>query len=347
MVPPRLFGLPEIYNRTSEEDDVAKKKLRAVLIGAGGNMRGAHVPRILSDGAVQIVGVADPVAEQAARLVDRVGYEIDYFEDWTKMLRGVDHDAVLISTPHSDHYQQVRTGLRKAHVLVEKPLVIKPTHAKALLKLSKDTHRILVVAYQRHWMREYQYARELVQKGAVGNIRGVIAYVTQDWTNVGGWRLDPSVAGGGMFMDTGSHLVASTLWVTGLAPRKVTATADNAGKKVDVNAAVNVEFDNGSIGTLTTIGNARRHDERLAISGDRGSLVLHLHQWRVKSFLLNDEPVTIPKRVTASTPDAALFNGIRRGYGSVESPNFAVAVSQLTDAAYRSVAQRKSIRVGR
>ena len=29
-----------------------KKRLTAVLMGAGGNMRGAHLPRIAADGAV-------------------------------------------------------------------------------------------------------------------------------------------------------------------------------------------------------------------------------------------------------------------------------------------------------
>ena len=133
------------------------------------------------------------------------------------MLKDVEADAVLISTPHRDHYVQAKACLDSGrHVLVEKPLVVRPNHAKQLLALAAEQRLALVVAYQRHWMPHFAYARELLQRGAIGEIRGVVAYVTQNWLGVGGWRLDPDLAGGGMFMDTGSHLVASMLWVTGL-----------------------------------------------------------------------------------------------------------------------------------
>ena len=37
---------------------MAKKRIRVALIGCGGNMRGAHVPRLQEDGAVELVAVA-------------------------------------------------------------------------------------------------------------------------------------------------------------------------------------------------------------------------------------------------------------------------------------------------
>ena len=319
-----------------------KKRLSVALIGAGGNMRGAHVARVASDGAVRIAAVADPVESQARLLMERAGREIPYFADWRRMLNEVETDAVLVSTPHREHYAQAKTSLESGrHVLVEKPLVIQPSHAKRVLALAHERRLALVVAYQRHWMPHFVYARELVERGAVGEIRGVVAYVTQNWLGVGGWRLDPDLAGGGMFMDTGSHLVASTLWVTGLQPQVVSASFDNMGCDVDVNVAVIVGFANDAVGTLTATGNASRHDERLAISGSEGSLVLHLHQWRVRSMLLNDEPVEPPKRIKPSNPDAALFAWIRNGLVGYEPQDFAAQVSRLTEAAYRSAAAGK------
>ena len=225
-----------------------KKRLSVVLIGAGGNMRNAHVARIAADGAVAIAGVADPVELQARLLMERAGHEIPYF---------------------------------------------------------------------------------------------------RNWLGVGGWRLDPDLAGGGMFMDTGSHLVAAMLWVTDLRPDVVGASFDHAGRAVDVNGGMVVRFANDAVGTLTSTGNASRHDERLAISGSEGSLVLHLHQWRVRSMLLNDEPVEIPKRIKPSTPDAALFRWIRNGLADYESQAFALQVARLTEAAYRSADENRPVKVRR
>ena len=332
----------------AQGDTMPRKRLAVMLIGAGGNMRNAHVPRIAADGSVDIVGVADPVESQARALMDRAGSEFPYFSDWRRMLKDVEADGVLISTPHRDHYPQARACLDSGcHVLVEKPLVIQPGHAKRLLGLAHEKRLALVVAYQRHWMSHYVYARELIRRGMLGEIRGVVAYVTQNWLDVGGWRLDRALAGGGMFMDTGSHLVASMLWVTGLAPRILSASFDNAGRDVDINGGLVVRFGNDAIGTLTTTGNASHHDERLAISGSEGSLVLHLHQWRVRSMLLNDEPVDLPKRIRPSTPDAAFFGWIRNGLRNYERQDFALQVSRLTEAAYRSAAENAPVEVRR
>ena len=317
-------------------------------MGAGGNMRNAHVPRILADGGVEIAAVADPVEAAARQLMEKAGREVPYFSSWRTMLAKVEADGALISTPHRDHYPQTRACLERGlHTLVEKPLVIQPSHARRLLALAVERERALVVAYQRHWMPHFVYARELVQKGALGEIRGVVAYVTQRWVGVGGWRLDPELAGGGMFMDTGSHLVASMLWVTGLRPRTVTASFDNGGRQVDINGGVVVDFGGGAIGTLATTGDAARHDERLAIAGSEGSLVLRMHQWRVQSLLLNDEPAEPPKRIAADTPDAALFRWMRNGLKRYETQDFALQVSRLTEAAYRSAADGKPAKVRR
>ena len=325
-----------------------RKRLSVVLMGAGGNMRNAHVPRIVADGSVEIAAVADPVEAAARQLMEKAGGEVPYFRSWRTMLAKVNADGALISTPHRDHYSQTKACLERGlHTLVEKPLVIKPLHAKRLLALAVEQERALVVAYQRHWMPHFVYARELVRKGALGEIRGVVAYVTQRWVGVGGWRLDPELAGGGMFMDTGSHLVASMLWVTGLRPRAVTASFDNAGRKVDINGGLVVDFGGGAIGALATTGDAARHDERLAIAGSEGSLVLRLHQWRVQSLLLNDEPVELPKRIVADTPDAAFFRWMRTGLKGYETQDFALQVSRLTEAAYRSAANGKPAKVRR
>ncbi len=326
---------------------MARKRLRVGLIGCGGNMMHAHLPALDADGAVEILGVADPVRSAAESLMDRWGDDLPYYSDWRALLRDEALDAVLISTPHSDHYAQARRALECGlHVLVEKPLVIAPRHAKALLHLAGRRRRLLVVAYQRHWMAPYIYARELVRGGKLGRVRGVVGYVTQRWGRLAdGWRLDPELSGGGMFMDTGSHLVASTLWVTGLRPRFVSAAMDNVGKRVDVNAVLQVRFQNGALGTLNTFGNAARHDERLAISGSEGSLVIRLHQWRVKSVLLNDEPAVLPRRIRQETPDAALLRWIRNGGQGYEKPAFALQVSRLTEAAYRSAARNAPVPV--
>lgn len=325
---------------------MAKQKISVVLVGAGGNMRNAHVPRLLADKRTKIAGVSDPEESHAKLLEEKVGYSVPFFTNWQAMLKNIESEGVVISTPHKHHNLQVKRSLEGGrHVLVEKPMVIHPKHANALLQLASRVNRVLVVAYQRHWMPEFVYAKELVARGEIGELRGVSGYVTQDWTGISGWRLDPELGGGGMFIDTGSHLVAAMLWVSGLKPKRVWASHDRAGNKVDVNMVCNIFFEGGAVGSLTTVGNAKRHDERLMLSGTEGSLVLHMHQWQMKSLLLNDEPVQVPRRIRAKTPDAAFLDAIRKGVDSIEPASYAFQVAQLTDAAYKSAAENKPISI--
>ncbi len=325
---------------------MARKRLKIGLIGCGGNMRGAHVPRIKDDGAVDIAAVADTSEEAASALMDRWGGEVPFHSDYREMIEDHRLDAVMVSSPHAMHYEQVDYVLdRNLHALVEKPLTISSGHTRALIGKAAARDRILLVSYQRNFMAPHVYARELIRKGAIGEVRGVVAYVTQNWGGTQGWRLDPVLSGGGMFLDTGSHLVASTLWITDLKPLEVCAFLDRVDKEVDINMVVAVRFEEGAFGTLNTFGNASRHDERIAVHGSKGSLVFHLHQWRVKSVLLNDEPLKIPARIREDTPDAAFFRMIRNGGRGYELPYFALAVSQVSEAAYRSVVEGKPVRV--
>lgn len=324
------------------------KKIRLGLIGCGGNMRGAHVPRIQEDRYVSIGCVADPVEEQANQLMERYGKQVPYYADFEQMIRSEDLDAIFISSPHSMHYEQARLALnRELHVLVEKPLTISSRHTKALIALAEKKSRFLQVSYQRNYYAEHTYARELIRKGVIGELRGMVSYVTQNWGGIRGWRLDPELAGGGMFMDTGSHLVASTLWMTGLEPVEVSAFMDNADKKVDINAVVNIKFKGGAVGTLNTFGNALVHDERIAIHGSKGCIVFHLHQWRVRDVLVNNEPMQIPARIRETSPDKAFFKWIRSGGKGYETPDFALQVARVSEAAYKSVEVRKPVKVAR
>lgn len=302
-------------------------------------MRGAHIPRILHDKSIDVVSIVDPNERAVLASQERLGHEVARFTDWRIALKETPSDLVIVSTPHDQHFEQVKAFLQDGrHVLIEKPMVTTVAHAIRLIGLAKKRGLALFVAYQRHWMREYVYARELISKGKLGAIRGVVGYVTQDWTGLGGWRMDPVQSGGGMFMDTGSHLVASALWVTNLAVRTASASADKAKKKVDLNMGVQVKFKSGAIGTFATLGNAASHDEQLTIVGEKGVLNVQLRGWRVRSFTLDGELVKIPARIQHLTPDAAFFSAIRAPTKDKEYPEFAVEVARLSTAAYRSLA---------
>ena len=77
---------------------MAKKKIRVGLIGCGGNMRNAHIPRLQADGAVDLVAVADTAEEPARLLMEKWGAETGYYTDFRRMIRNEALDTVMISS---------------------------------------------------------------------------------------------------------------------------------------------------------------------------------------------------------------------------------------------------------
>ncbi|MGH7143660.1 MAG: Gfo/Idh/MocA family protein [Planctomycetota bacterium] len=323
------------------------KKIRLGLIGCGGNMRNAHVPRFKNHPGLTLSAVCDPSEEALKLIVEKYGSPVPQFTDYRKMLKEAELDAVMISTPHNQHFPQAKLALERGlHVLVEKPLVIESRHAKALLALSKRKKKILHVSYQRHHLAVYRHLRALVANGTIGKIQAFNGYVTQNWIRAGGWRKDPVASGGGMFMDTGSHLVASSMFLTGLEPLDVTAVVDNCKEPVDINAIVAIRFKGGAFGSLTTIGSALLHDEILTIHGDKGCLGLHQHQWKPLEIWLNGQILEIPKNVPNDTPDVSFLNWINgKDLKSYEPPVYALQVARLSEAVYKSAKIGRTVKV--
>ena len=309
-------------------------------------MRRAHLPRILPVKGVTVVAAADPVAASAEGLAGDVKSAVAVYADYEKMLRDETLDAVVISTPHSQHFEQAAAAMKRGlHVQLEKPLVIHADEAKKLLATAKRKNLILHVAYQRHHLPVYRHIRKLVATGKLGELRSVVGYVTQNWTRAGGWRLDPKLAGGGMFTDTGSHLVAAALFTSGLIVKEVVATVDHAGFAVDINTSVSARCANDAIVSLTTIGNAAAHDERLAIHGSKGSIVVEQYQWAITAVLHNGEPLKLPASLKHDNPDAGFFRWIKAGGKGYELPTYALEVAKISEAAYAAAKAGRTVKV--
>ena len=121
---------------------------------------------------------------------------------------------------------------------------------------------------------------------------------------------------------------------------------DRRTQKVDIDTALNIRFSNGALGSLHFTGSADRHDERLAIQGDAGCVVFHLHQWGIREVLLNGEPLAVPARIKEQSPDASFLRWMRGGKG-YEGADFALQVARLTEAAYKSADLNRTVRVAR
>jgi len=190
---------------------------------------------------VEVVALCDTHKENLGRyqreVFDPIKKKPPTFADYRGMLSKVKMDAVLIVTPHSDHFEQVSASLDAGcHVLVEKPMVVKVEHARKLIKHAAKAERVLSVAFPGTFSPEFQYIRGLLKNGTLGDVIAADAFVAQAWKGAtkGTWRQDPEAAGGGHAYDSGAHAFNALLYLTDLRPREVFAWTNNRGAPVDI-----------------------------------------------------------------------------------------------------------------
>jgi len=324
-----------------------KSKIRIGLIGCGTYMWWAHVPHLLKEKHAVIAAVSDPQQSQIDILLEKAGgLKCPAYSDYKEMILRENLDGVFISTPHSLHYEQAKFALENnVHVLVQKPFTIRIDHAVKLMALAEKKSRFIMVSYQRFFEGISVYAKELIEKGQIGDIRAVACRITQSWGNVKGWRGEPEFSGGGFMMDTGSHLVSAMLRVTGLKPVQVTAITENYDKKVDLASGVLLRFNNGAIGTMSFFGNAARFEESVVVHGTKGYLILKNCQTKPKKLIVNDEELTVPAKYKPASPDSTFIGWIRTGGKGYTPPHTGLDTIKLSDAIYRAARAGKAVRL--
>jgi len=333
------------------EKNSQEKKVRLGIVGCGSISYG-HINRFLNIPKVDLVALVDVNQDKIKRVQEKIfslrKQKILVFNDYEKMLSKVNLDAVAIFTPHTLHFSQVMESLKKGlHVLVEKPMVTEILEAEEIIKEAKIKKRIVLVSYQLRYEPVYKYARKIMKEKKIGEIQFISALITQDWreglkrTNRL-WRLDPELSGGGMLMDSGSHLLDILLWLSNLTPEKVYSFSENKGEKVDINSAISIRFSNGALGNISVIGDDHHHWE-LSIWGSRGNLFLRDN----KVYVQNEEgtilkPQSLP---LDSDPDTNFIRAILEDKEVLSPPEDALKVTILTQAIYQSASSGKEVKV--
>ncbi len=235
-------------------------KIRIGLTGCGSIMHG-HISRTLSIPEAEIVALTDidPKKFRGKKAAFPQLAGLPECDSHRKMLKAVELDAVYIATPHTLHYRQVMDAMASGlHVLCEKPMTCTINHAKKLLENARKKKRIVCLAYGRHYAGQFRFIKKLIEEKQLGRLEFVQALQCQNWlkSTKGTWRQEPERSGGGQINDSGSHMLDTIMWVTGLRVTEVSAFMDNCGSKVDINSAVSIKFNNGALGNISIMGNA-------------------------------------------------------------------------------------------
>ena len=254
------------------------QKVRLGVIGCGGMAR-HHGKVFASMPEAEIVALAEPNAANLERYLHDVypdGNKLPQtFGNHTAMLENVKLDGVLIVSPHAYHYQQAVDSIDAGcHVLLEKPMVINTADALKLIEHANAKNKIVSVAFPGPFSLEFQFIRQLIADGALGEVYLVTGVCAQPWIKpLGGtWRTMPELSGGGNLYDSGAHMFNAMLYLTNLSALEVFAFVDNKDQLIDVIASVSLRLSGGTLGSAAVSGDASFFEQGIYIHGSKGSI---------------------------------------------------------------------------
>jgi predicted dehydrogenase len=172
----------------------ANDRIQVGLIGCG-NLGMRHLrlylKPILDDGTARLAGISDiyKMAKERARQQGQLENK-DVYHDYRDLLARKDIDAIYVVTPEHWHFRMAMDALHAGKdVYLEKPMTYTVEQAKELAAEVNKTGRVLQVGAQ--WCSDPRYhaAREIIEKGWIGNV--LWAQSTYSMNSVYGvWQYD-------------------------------------------------------------------------------------------------------------------------------------------------------------
>lgn len=254
-------------------------------IAATGRMAHDFASDLANRSHHEVVAVGSRSGERAAefaRLLD-----IDRAHgSYASLLDDGDFDVLYIATPHPQHYAITAAALeRKIPVLVEKAFTSTYQGAQALVRLAEERDVFCMEAMWVRFQPSYEFVRQLVSRGEVGEIRSISATLGAHHPFDEASRLFNAKLGGGVTLDLGVYLASLAQDFLG-APTSVRATGHRFSNGTDATVITHLEYPGGRSANLTASLEADLPNQALII-GTRAVVELDL------SYRYPDSPVRV------------------------------------------------------
>lgn len=185
---------------------------RLGLVGCG-RISQAYVEAIAKLDDVELTAVMDTRADAAQAAAEANGAtaysNLDEFAD-------ADIDAAIICSPPVHHREAALTLLENGvHVLCEKPFATTMDDAQAMVSAANKTELTLMMASKFRYADDVIRAKSMISSGMLGRVlfydncfSGIVNMRER-------WNAQPSISGGGVLIDNGTHSVDIVRYLLG------------------------------------------------------------------------------------------------------------------------------------
>jgi predicted dehydrogenase len=348
---------------------MANKTLNVGLIGCG-DISKAHLKTYPAVG-LNVVAICDVDAARAENRKKEFGLErAEVMSDYRKLVRRDDVDIVTVATPVALHAPMTLAALEAGkHVACEKPSTLDVNENRAIVAAAEKAGRKVIFFSSRMRWGAAVMARQYIQDGEVGEIYrvDVTHYRSRgrpgvDIIKEARWFANKKLAGGGMLMDMGQYFMDMVFHLTGWPVVSSVSASTWKGFPHDLPAEAVYDVEEHATilaraakATFTfDLANIANHKpvRRITILGTRGGIVMdddnyfsyftekggpwrqttHRTDWRDNTDGNNHIYAELIQAIQENDP----------GIGT--TPREALAITEITQMAYRSAAEGREVR---
>src|SRR5215470_5354750 len=188
------------------------KKINWGIIGCGDVTEIKSGPAFNKVKNSALVAVMRRDAEKAADYARRHNVP-KWYSDAGKLINDPDINAIYVATPPSSHEEYTTAAINAGKpVYVEKPMSVNGSSAHRMADYASKRNIKLCVAHYRRQQPLFLKVKQLLTDSSIGEVRFAKSELykrslTKEELAVekNAWRVDPAIAGGGLFHDLAPH----------------------------------------------------------------------------------------------------------------------------------------------
>ena len=322
----------------------AEGRVNIAFIGAGSYAQQNLLPNIpRNDNDVTCVGIMTNSGTTSKRVTEKFNFQFctsepkDIFENNTI-------NTVFIATRHNSHAEYVKSALTAGkHVFVEKPLCLTEEDLSEIEELynSSDHCCQLMVGFNRRFAA---HAVEL--KKHLGNAPVSMLYrVNAGSIPKDNWIQDKDI-GGGRIVGEACHFIDFLTWLCGALPRHVHAVAIHDPEGLNDTVSINLQFANGSIGSLSYFSNGSKEMPKEYIEVYSAGLIGIIRDFKVLEIHSTGKPrrkKTFVQDKGQACMVKAFIKSIKEGGSPLIPPDEIFAVTRTTFAVLESLRTHQAV----
>jgi len=241
---------------------------------------------------LKLIAVCDQIFQGRGVLEDGTRFYNNYRE-----LLEEDLHILIVCMTNEIAPEVTTAGIEKGlHVFCEKPPGRDMSDIENIIKIEKSFPGCkLMYGFNHRYHNSIKDALKIIESGELGNIinmRGIYGKSKIITFNQTDWRTRREIAGGGVLLDQGIHLVdLMRLFAGEFNEVKSFISNGHWGYEVEDNAYALMKTESGVVATLNSSATQWRHRFNLDINLERGSLILEGILTSTKSY--GEETLTI------------------------------------------------------